>query len=339
MATRLTRADLHAHVWDRPMTRLAKEFSLSDVALHKICRKYHIPTPPVGYWAKKAHGKSVKVTPLPTDKASGSSDTILVIHEGAGTSESEAMSEARARALSGLAERLMLEQQPVSPVIARTIEKLGKARPDRLGLVNVAGGRLIAASMRPDSVERARKLLEALEAAARAAGFSLGNDGDRAAWLAHGEHVDFEITEVPDRYEHTPTEAALNAVAKWEAEEEARFKRYGYRSGYGRPQIPKWEQRFEGRLAVRLEEVSIRTENEYWGPTISRTFTDTKTRDVLNMMPKIVSTIAAIAIAKRENRKADELRRIAAQEAESRGRNRSGAPGSSASGSKYSTCF
>ncbi|GAO40685.1 hypothetical protein SCH01S_51_00160 [Sphingomonas changbaiensis NBRC 104936] len=297
------------------MTKLAKEFSLSDVALHKICRKYHIPTPPVGYWAKKAHGKPVKLAPLPTDKASGASDAVLVIHEGAGTSESEAMSEARAQALNGLAERSSSEHQPVSPIITRTIEKLGKARPDRLGLVNVSGGRLITAAMRPDSAERARKVLEALDAAAQAAGFSLGYEGDRAAWRARGEHVGFEIAEVADRYEHTPTEAELKAVAKWEAEEEARFKRYGYRSGYGRPQIPEWEQRFEGRLAVRLEEVRIRTENQYWGPTIPRTFTDTKTRDLLNMIPRIMSTIAAIGVAKRENREADERRRIADEQA------------------------
>lgn len=318
MATRLTRAELYALVWDRPMTTLAKEFSLSDVALHKICRKYHIPTPPVGYWAKKAHGKPVKVMPLPTDQTSGPAEAFLVIHEGAGTSESEAMSEARAQALSGLAEPSAPEGRAVSAAIARTIEKLGKARPDRLGLVNVSRSRLITAAMRPESVERAEKVLEALDAAARAAGFSLGYDGDRSAWLAHGEHVGFEIAEVADRHEHVATEAELKAVAKWEAEEEARFKRYGYRSGYGRPQIPKWEQRFEGRLAVRLEEVRIRTENQYWGPAIPRTFTDTKTRDLLNMMPRIVSTIAAIGVAKRENREADERRRIAAQQAEIR---------------------
>ena len=59
MSKRLTRQQLHDLVWDRPMTKLAKEFGLSDVALHKICRKFRVPTPPVGYWAKKAYGKPV----------------------------------------------------------------------------------------------------------------------------------------------------------------------------------------------------------------------------------------------------------------------------------------
>jgi hypothetical protein len=50
------------------MRRLAKEFGLSDVGLSKICRKNDIPTPPLGYWAKKQHGKAVRQTPLPTAK-------------------------------------------------------------------------------------------------------------------------------------------------------------------------------------------------------------------------------------------------------------------------------
>lgn len=73
MTTRLTREQLYAMVWDRPMTKLAAEFRLSDVALHKICRKHNVPTPPLGFWAKKAHDKPVRNTPLPTEHALGKS--------------------------------------------------------------------------------------------------------------------------------------------------------------------------------------------------------------------------------------------------------------------------
>jgi len=48
------------------MTLLAKEFAISDVALHKICKKHNIPNPPPGWWAKKAAGKDVTQTPLPS---------------------------------------------------------------------------------------------------------------------------------------------------------------------------------------------------------------------------------------------------------------------------------
>ena len=59
------------------MTHLAREFAISDVALHKICRKHEIPNPPLGWWAKKAAGKRVKQIPLPEAKA-GTADRITI---------------------------------------------------------------------------------------------------------------------------------------------------------------------------------------------------------------------------------------------------------------------
>ena len=47
------------------MTKVAPTLGLSDVGLAKVCRKYEIPRPPVGYWAKLAHGKNVEKTELP----------------------------------------------------------------------------------------------------------------------------------------------------------------------------------------------------------------------------------------------------------------------------------
>ena len=65
MSRTFTREEFYDLVWSKPMTHLAKEFVLSDVALHKICRKHDIPNPPLGWWAKKAAGKPVKQIPLP----------------------------------------------------------------------------------------------------------------------------------------------------------------------------------------------------------------------------------------------------------------------------------
>jgi hypothetical protein len=39
-----TREEFYELVWSKPMTHLATEFAISDVALHKICRKHGIPT-------------------------------------------------------------------------------------------------------------------------------------------------------------------------------------------------------------------------------------------------------------------------------------------------------
>lgn len=57
------------------MTRLAKEYGLSDVGFAKICKKYNIPSPPRGYWAKKVAGHRMPKDPLPMR----SSDEIIEI--------------------------------------------------------------------------------------------------------------------------------------------------------------------------------------------------------------------------------------------------------------------
>jgi hypothetical protein len=44
---------------------LSKEYGLSDVGFAKICKKYNIPRPPRGYWAKKAAGQRLPKEPLP----------------------------------------------------------------------------------------------------------------------------------------------------------------------------------------------------------------------------------------------------------------------------------
>jgi hypothetical protein len=62
---KLTRNELYATVWDKPITRLSKEFGISDVGFAKICRKHNIPLPARGYWARLASGQKIRPTPLP----------------------------------------------------------------------------------------------------------------------------------------------------------------------------------------------------------------------------------------------------------------------------------
>src|SRR5262245_28766004 len=61
----LTREELYQQVWATPVRHLARTYGLSDVGLAKLCKRHGIPTPPVGYWAKLAHGKSVIRSALP----------------------------------------------------------------------------------------------------------------------------------------------------------------------------------------------------------------------------------------------------------------------------------
>jgi hypothetical protein len=61
----VTRDELYFQVWNNPMSRLARHYGISDVALAKWCKKLNIPRPKRGYWAKKEAGKRVTQAKLP----------------------------------------------------------------------------------------------------------------------------------------------------------------------------------------------------------------------------------------------------------------------------------
>ena len=54
----LSREDLYELVWSKPMTELAQDCGLSDLALAKRCRKLGVPIPGRGYWARVAAGQT-----------------------------------------------------------------------------------------------------------------------------------------------------------------------------------------------------------------------------------------------------------------------------------------
>lgn len=59
------RDKLYSEVWTEPVTKVAKRYNVSDVAVAKACRKLRIPLPGRGYWARIAAGQKIKQTALP----------------------------------------------------------------------------------------------------------------------------------------------------------------------------------------------------------------------------------------------------------------------------------
>jgi hypothetical protein len=67
----LTRKQLYDLVWSKPMTKLARDYGLSDIGLAKVCKKHDIPRPPPGYWAKKRVGQNPRKSALPRPDEAG----------------------------------------------------------------------------------------------------------------------------------------------------------------------------------------------------------------------------------------------------------------------------
>ena len=73
----MTRLTLFKRVWSGPLTVLAPQFGISDVALKKTCAKFDIPVPERGYWAKRQAGKPTPQVALPA-RAAGMKDEVVV---------------------------------------------------------------------------------------------------------------------------------------------------------------------------------------------------------------------------------------------------------------------
>lgn len=59
------RDKLYEEVCSEPVTAVAKRYGVSDVAIHKACKRLQVPVPPRGYWARLSAGQSVTRELLP----------------------------------------------------------------------------------------------------------------------------------------------------------------------------------------------------------------------------------------------------------------------------------
>jgi hypothetical protein len=59
------RQELYEKVWQFPLRKLALEYSISDVGLAKVCRRFEIPLPGLGHWTRIACGHTIARPPLP----------------------------------------------------------------------------------------------------------------------------------------------------------------------------------------------------------------------------------------------------------------------------------
>lgn len=63
--TAAQRESLYNEVWEEPVVTVAKRYGMSDNGLRKHLKRFGIPLPPPGYWARIAAGQKVSKKPLP----------------------------------------------------------------------------------------------------------------------------------------------------------------------------------------------------------------------------------------------------------------------------------
>lgn len=65
-AEELSREELYELVWQTPMSKLGPQLGTDGPSLAALCRKRYVPTPPLGYWQKRAVGRAPPTPPLPS---------------------------------------------------------------------------------------------------------------------------------------------------------------------------------------------------------------------------------------------------------------------------------
>jgi len=113
----LTRRAMYDLVWSRPMTKVAEDLGISDVALKKICDKHRVPTPSRGYWAKKAAGKPTKQ--IPFHNTTDPQHEHIVIHgaqQNLSPEVREVLSKERERRKAQPRPVLPAEAEPTAPI-------------------------------------------------------------------------------------------------------------------------------------------------------------------------------------------------------------------------------
>jgi hypothetical protein len=201
----LTRQQLYERVWSEPMTKVAAEIGVSDVALKKTCRRLNVPTPERGYWAKLAVGADVNKPPLPSDAEA--SDVRVDIE--ANKKRREQAGEARAALQPDGPPQLGL---PVSSanlhaVVADLEKVIRSSKPDMNGMIVVRNARLPALSISPASADRAIRSLSVLytELESRGVILKTGSRGDSIAFWKDKDEIVLFAEEAIDTIERQPT--------------------------------------------------------------------------------------------------------------------------------------
>lgn len=297
MARVFTREQFYELVWSKPMTHLAKEFAISDVALHKICKKHEIPNPPLGWWAKKAAGKRVKQIPLPEAKA-GTADRITIANADL-SHESSALANVRERARILASEGSDDQAAPMHPIVDRTVAKLRKAKPSDIGIVSADGAGLIKCEVASPSIDRLAVILPRVVRAASLQGFELVAGGGSAQFNSETEAIAFSVTETVRREKHVRTDAERAKEEAWQRKRDRAARLNSWDNVFfDKPQFAEWDFHPTGQLSFEREQVYVYGR----GSSPRRGFRDAKVQRLENMASDMAVGLAVLAAAKTEQR-------------------------------------
>jgi hypothetical protein len=291
--TSLTRQQLYERVWMKPVDQLSKEFGISNVGLGKLCRRYEIPVPPRGYWAKRAAGHRVRQTALPV--ATHSWQARVTVHGTPRTDAEDAP-------LSEVHPSIAFEQDPANhipvppdvivshPIVLRTARLLRRVKREADGMVGPPPGALPIRTSRALH-ERAFRLWQALLTACEVRGYAVtvGEKGTTVKVL--DEALELSLHEGTKNVAHKTTFTEQKEIDKG----------YGWR-------IPKWDKLPSEHLTLAITNVSRIRHHWHDGPGSLET----------QLTKVLIGLVRAALEIKRQREEAERQERLRQEEARRR---------------------
>jgi hypothetical protein len=315
---RFTREQLYEKVWSKPMSSLAKEWGISDVGLAKICRRYNIPRPGLGHWARKQHGYNPIQPPLPQMEG----EAIIEIHSVKKQDRLLDPKQAQEAAEKTAPEKVMENQIVVPksminphPLVAKTEKSLEASNPDDRGIIRASGPGTLSTVVGPNSIGRAMRILDTLIKALEKRGmrvkvedaeiqgsqyYSNGRSFAQGKTLVSvlGEWVEIGLEEHANRKDHEFTQKEKDEQRK-----------------YGRPLYPpKYDFFPNGRLVLRIKNVHSRQVRHAWSDTAGKRLENLLNSFIVGLTNAAVDIRASRLEREREAREREERRRIAEEE-------------------------
>lgn len=205
----LSRSELYALVWCRPVQQVAADIGVSGVAVAKACRRHNIPVPGRGAWARRRHGHHVEQVPLPA--LPGAADPAIFFHPTSPADEPTAAAAAEMEVERRPENRIVVLEAcaQLHPAVRRTRVALEKHKTDHHGLLCTRAKDCFNVGVSPEQVDRVCRILQALVIAFEKRGHNLveGDESRRGLGVdVQGEILGLSIAERIARQPHVPGE-------------------------------------------------------------------------------------------------------------------------------------
>ncbi len=292
----LTREQLFERVWSKSAVEVAKELGISGRGLGKRCEKHRIPTPPRGYWARKASVRKARQPKLPVLKDNKARLEILHFSVPCEDSSLGEDIDERIAAESRAENAITVSSELNRPheLVKATKSALGASKPGKYGRLHPHGEDALNMVVGPQSVARALRILDALVKALERRGYAV-RVGRKYGKLhsivdVDGEEIEFDLTEMSRRGER-----------ELEATEKDRWK-YGLRRSAG---LSTTEPVFEpsGQLVLAIQSYSF--------TSFRRSWRDGKKQRVEDCLNAFVCGLIRVAEDRRQrNREVEETLRV-----------------------------